>query len=151
MMHRDLSSSNVLLTTSLVAKLCDFRVMKATSPLSSDSSSRLTTVPGAIDFMPPQALVDDPQYGLPLDVFSFGCVVCHVITQQWPTPLPLTRFDPNTRKRVALSQVERRMRYIDQISDGSLQQLVMECLDDDQEERPPISLVSERIISIMTG
>ena len=30
--------------------------------------------------MPPGVFEDDPHYGLPLDVFSFGCVVCHVIT-----------------------------------------------------------------------
>ena len=42
----------------------------------------MTGVPGTVDFMAPEALVvDDLHYGLPLNVFSFGCVVCHVITQ----------------------------------------------------------------------
>ena len=84
MMHRDLTSNNILLTTSLVAKVSDFGTMKEVSPLSSD---RMTQVPGTADFMPPEAFADNPHYGLPLDVFSFGCVICHVITQQWPTPL----------------------------------------------------------------
>ena len=144
LMHRDLSINNILLTTSLVAKVCDFGVMKAVSPLSSD---RMTRVLGTLDFMPPEVLnfKDDPHYGLPLDVFSFGCVVCHVITQQWPY------IDPPTSKLVTLSEVEKRRYYIDHISEGSLKQLVITCLDNDPERRPPISLVSERITSIITG
>ena len=141
-MHRDLTSNNILLTTSLIAKVCDFVVMKEVSPLSSD---RLTGAPGSGHFMPLEAFVHNPHYGLPLDVFSFGCVVCHVITQQWPTPSSLKRRNPVTGKLVVLSEVERRQRYIDQISEGSLKQLVITCLDDDQERRPPISVVSERI------
>ena len=146
LMHRDLTSNNILFTTSLVAKVCDFGTIKVVSPLSSD---RMTQGPGTIHFMPPESFGDDPHYGLSLDVFSFGCVVCHVITQEWPTPS--FTFDPVTRKVVALSAVERRQHYIDQISGRPLKQLVITCLDNDQERRPPISLVSERITSIITG
>ena len=60
-------------------------------------------------------------------------------------------FDPKTRTRLVRTEVERRQHYIDQISEGSLKQLVITCLDDDQERRPPISVVSERITSIITG
>ena len=150
MMHRDLNSNNILLTTSLVAKVCDFRVMKEVSPLSSD---RMTKQPGTTNFMPPEVLDNDPHYGLPVDVYSFGCVVCHVITQQWPMPSGIfnTHRDPVNNRLVLLSAVERYQRYIDQISEGSLKQLVITCLDDDQERRPPISVVSERITSIITG
>ena len=148
LMHRDLTSNNILLTTSLVAKVCDSVKMKVVSPLSSD---RMSTAPGTAAFMPPEALVNDPHYGLALDVFSFGCVVCHVITQQWPAPLEQVHIDRNTFELRALSEVERRQRYIDQISEGSLKQLVITCLDNHSERRPPISLVSERITSIITG
>ena len=96
LMHRDLNSNNILLTTSLVAKVCDFAVMKVVSPLSSD---RMTQAPGTVVFMPPEAFGDDPHYGLPYDVFSFGCVVCHVITQEWPQPLHYVTFDPITDKK----------------------------------------------------
>ena len=143
LMHRDLHTNNVVLTTSLVAKVCDFGVMKVVSPLSSDM---MTKVPGTPDFMPPEVFQDNPHHGLPLDMFSFGCVICHVITQQRPTPLSWI-----TDSRLIRTEVERRQHYIDQINDGSLKQLVIKCLDDNQERRPPISLVSERITSIITG
>ena len=150
LMHRDLSSNNIVLTTSLVAKVSDFGVTKVVSPLSSDM---MIKVPGTLHFMPPdlEALMDNPHYGLPLDVFSFGCVICHVITQQWPTPSAHFIRDPNTNMFFALTEVKRRKDYIDQISEGSLKQLVITCLDDNQERRPPISQVSERITSIITG
>ena len=143
LMHCDLDCNNILLTTTLVAKISDFAVMKVVSPLSLDN---MTKIPGTVSFMPPEAFEDNPHYGLPLDVFSFGCVVCCVITQKWPTPLEST-----TKKGMILTEVERRKHYIDHINEGSLKQLVITCLDNDQERRPPISMVSERITSIITG
>ena len=62
LMHRDLSTNNILLTTSLVAKVCDFIVAKVVSPL---SSHKLSQAPGTAVFMPPEALKVDPHYGLP--------------------------------------------------------------------------------------
>ena len=99
-MHCDLNSNSILLTTSLVAKVSDFGVSMVMSPLASE---RMITAPGTLHFMPPEAFADDPHYGLPLDVFSFGCVVCHVITQQWPEPSK--NHDPTTG-RVIRSEVE---------------------------------------------
>ena len=155
MMHRNLTSNNILLTTSLVAKVCDFRTMKGIviekKRISRLLSGRLTKLPGIAHFMPPEALVDDPHYGLPLDVFSFGCVVCHVITQQWPSLKSNVSISPQAHELVGYSEVERREHCINEIREGSLKQLVITCLDNVQEKRPQISVVSERITSIITG
>ena len=139
LVHGDLNSDNIVLTTGLVAKVCNFGEMKVASPL---SLGTITKAPGTLN-MPPEALEEDPHYELPYDIFSFGCVLCHVITQKWPKPSVYVRFNR--------TEVERRIDYIDQISEGSLKQLVITCLDDDQEKRPPITLVSERITSIKAG
>ena len=32
----------------------------------------MTKAPGTVDFMPPEALDDTPEYGPPMDVFSFA-------------------------------------------------------------------------------
>ena len=145
MMHRDLNSNNILLTTSLVAKLGNFEAMKKVLILSEEMTK------GISEFLSPEAFKDHPHYGLPLDVFSFGCVACHVITQQWPFPRPERISNPMSSLPLALSQVERRKHYIDQINKGPLKQLVIACLDNNQEKRPSISVVSERITSIVTG
>ena len=148
-LHRDLSSNNVLLTTvrRLVAKISDFVVMKVVSPLSSEYRSK---VPGNVYFMP--APRENVHHGLPLDVFSFGCVVCHVITQQWPEPSSSSvANDPVNGPTSKVTEVQRRRRYIDQISNKSLKQLVIKCLDNDEKRRPLITVVDNTITSVIKG
>ena len=77
-MHRDLNTNNIVLIENLVTKITDLAVMKVVSPLSSD---KMTKVPGTVHFMPPEVFEDDPHALWLTIVFSFGCVVCHVITQ----------------------------------------------------------------------
>jgi len=57
--------------------------------------------------MPPESLANTPVYGPPMDVFSFAGIILHTFNQQWPRPTEQVQFDPKTRRRVALSEVER--------------------------------------------
>ncbi|XP_065887012.1 uncharacterized protein [Dysidea avara] len=139
-LHRDLNPYKILLNSNLVAKISNFRVASPYLP------NQMTGVPGLPDFMPPEAL--GQHYGLPLDVFSFGCVICHVISQLWPSPLSLVVTDPKPK---ILSEVERRQHCINQINDVSLKLLTMSCLDNDPEKRPQMPQVCRRITSIITG
>ena len=82
-LHRDLSSNNILLTALLRAKIGDLGVAKVVKV---DNKKSLTQVPGTADFMPPEAQVDMPIYDASLDVFSYGGVVFHTATQKWPAP-----------------------------------------------------------------
>ena len=66
-------------------------------------------------------------------------------------PLPLSVVDLKSRKKITVSEVERCKQYIDQISEESLKQLVITCLNSDQARRPLISLVNEKITSMITG
>ena len=141
--HRDLSPNNVLLTAHHVAKISDLGVAKV---IKADSRKTMTKAPGTVDFMPPEALDDTPEYGLPMDVFSFAGVILHTFNQQWPSPSKNVKFDPKTRRRVALSEVERRQQYLDKMTEAEvLRPLVEECLDDDPAVRPTIATVCERI------
>ena len=142
--HRDLSPNNVLLTSQFVAKISDLGVAKV---IQADSKKTKTRAPGTVDFMPPEALLETPEYGPPLDVFSYGGVILHVVNQEWPKPLHYVMTDPKTKKRVALSEAQRRQEHIDKMSGGpaGLQSLAEQCLDDDSAVRPPISDVSERM------
>ena len=142
--HRDLSPNNVLLTTHHVAKISDLGVAKV---IKADSRKTMTKAPGTVDFMPPETLARSPVYGPPMDVFSFAGIILHTFTQQWPSPTEAIRFDPKTRKMMALSEVERRQQYLDKmIGEGEvLRPLVEECLDYDPAVRPTIATVCERI------
>ena len=137
----DLSPNSVLLNTnSMVAKVAGFEV-------ASEGSNGDVKAPGTPSFMPPEALVDKPLYGLPLDVFSYGGVALYTVVGEWPEPSNQMEVDPKTRKRVALSEVERRQQYLDKMIEEAevLRPLVEECLDDYPARRPTIEIVSERI------
>ena len=149
--HRDLSSNNVLLTSHLVAKISDLGTAKMIRGDSKQTKSRLTTAPGTLHFMPPEALEeDDPVYGTPVDVFSFGGITLHLFSGEWPTPSGPKKRDPTTNKLVALSETQRRQRYLDAmtVEGAALKEMVMRCLDDDPNQRPPIREVSQMIKSV---
>jgi len=143
--HRDLSPNNILVTPHLEAKITDLGVAKAMTM--GPNSKTMTKAPGTAVFMPPEALDDKPVYGPPLDVFSFGGVILHITSRQWPTPKSWSQIDPKTRKRITLSEVERRLQYLDMMtgSDADLKPLVMSCLEDDPELRPTAADTSEKV------
>ncbi|XP_065908858.1 uncharacterized protein [Dysidea avara] len=142
--HRDLSPNTVLLMAHHVAKISDLGVAKV---IKADSRKTMTKAPGTVDFMPPESLTKRPEYGPPMDVFSFAGIVLHTFTQEWPSPSEQVQFDRTTRKRMALSEVERRQQYLDKMRAEAevLRLLVEECLDDDPAVRPTITVVCERI------
>ena len=142
--HRDLSPNNVLLTAHHVAKISDLGVAKV---IKADSRKTMTKAPGTVDFMPPEALNNTPEYGPPMDVFSFAGIILHTFNQQWPRPIEAIQFDPKTRNKVALLEVVRRRQYLDKMIGEAelLRPLVEECLDDDPAVRPTIATVCERI------
>ena len=142
--HRDLSPNNVLLTTHHVAKISDLGVAKV---IKADSRKTMTKAPGTVDFMPPECLANCPVYGPPMDVFSFGGIILHTFNQQWPRPSEQVQFDPKTRRKIALLEVERRQQYLDKMIGEAevLRPLVEDCLDDDPAVRPTTATVCERI------
>ena len=149
-LHRDLSPNNIMLTTELVAKIGDLGVAKVVRAGSKETISKLKltrAVPGTPEFMPPEALEVDSNYGTPIDVFSFGGLALYVFSEEWPSPSPLKQKDVNTKKMVALTEIQRRQQYMDRMAgvDGKLRKMVEDCLDDDPDKRPPIQEVSNTI------
>ena len=149
--HRNLSSNNVLLTSHLVAKISDLGTAKMIRADSKQTKSRLTMAPGNLYFMPPEALDEEnPIYGTPVDVFSFGGIALHLLSEKWPTPESHIKRDSSTKKMVSLSEVERRQQYLDAmtVEAAVLKEMVIQCLNDDPDQRPPIKEVSEKIKSL---
>ena len=150
--HRDLSSNNVLLSNDhFVAKISDLGTAKILRADSKQTTGRLTTAPGTLHFMPPEALdEEDPIYGTPVDVFSFAGVALHLFSEKWPAPSGRKKRDPTTKKMASLSEVERRQQYLDTmtVEGTALKEIVKRCLDDDPDERPTIQEVSQVIKSV---
>ena len=146
--HRDLSSNNVLISKRMEGKIGDLGTARLVDP---QKQSQMTKAPGTVVFMPPEALEDslDIHYGKELDVFSFGCVMLHTLSHQWPTPLPAVVTDPDTGVvKGGRSEVERRSNYFDRIDKsiaGVLTPLIVSCLNNLPKKRISIMRVCDQL------
>ena len=130
--HGQLYSNNILLSAQLVAKIGDL-VLPQIAKCSTDTSS-----PGVVDFMPPKS----EDTGLPTDAFSYGAVILHTITQQWPLPV-----DDETSESATPLQIDRRKKYLEKMS-GELKLLTISCLDDDPKSRPTAAELVESVTKV---
>ena len=138
--HRDLTASNVLLTSSYKAKIADLGVSRLADTF--NKQQLLTTAPGTLYAMPPEALKHNPKYNHKLDVFSYGCFILHVLTNK--VPLPSDQFIPkpgdSSDTFIQVSEWERRSEYIKMIpTENELLQLAEKCLTNKPQERPEMS------------
>ena len=145
--HRDLSSNNILLSEDMVAKISDLGMAKMICADSKQTKMRLTKLPGTVDFMPPETLLNEPSYGTPVDIFSFAAIAVHLFSEEWPTPLDLMKKDPNKTRPIALLEVERRQKYIDKMTGEAarLKSLVIGCLENDPDDRPGIAEIIKQL------
>ena len=142
--HRDISSNNILLTKHLVAKLSDFGMAKMIDP---QHAKTHTQVPGTLIFMPPESTSVNPKYHAPVDIFSFGCVTIHIMSHQWPIP-----EDQVTKDMRALTEIERRKKYLHEVKIITpLMMLIAGCLNNTPEQRPTISEVVQKLQNIVKG
>ena len=81
--HQALYSDNFLFTTGLTAKIGDIKT--GAKIVSDQVILSFRRRKNSNDFLPNSDYRYPQKYDLPLNVFSFGCVVYHVITQKWPT------------------------------------------------------------------
>ena len=145
--HRDLSSNNVLLSKGMKGKIGDLGTARLVDP---KRQSRITKAPGTVDFMPPEALdVANSNYGEELDVFSFGCVMLHTLSHQWPTPSQAVITDPETGIVTGgLSEVDRRSQHFESIFGNKpnlLIPLIKGCLSNLPKNRMSIDRVCDQL------
>ena len=154
--HQALYSDNILLTKGLTAKIGDFKTVSNQKDLSIKRNK------ASDDFLPD--LIQSHKYETSLNVFSFGCIVCHVITQKWPSiqgPLPdvdqhkmsgsvINHTDLKPTYMIDDWSVDKHQDYIDLFSNYSLKLLVEACLQSKSKNRPDMSQIHKKITSIMT-
>ena len=75
--HQALYSDNILLTKNLTAKIGDFKTVSNQRDLSIMQRNKASD-----DFLPDP--IQSHKYETSLNVFSFGCIVCHVVTRNGP-------------------------------------------------------------------
>ena len=149
--HRDLTSKNVLLDTSLTAKITDFgnsRIIDLDSDLTPES---MTAQPGTLDYMPPEAFGENPTYDIKLDMFSFGHLALFILTGAINKLLPLKNV---TQCGMQLrTEWERRYSYHESLfsllgKNHSFLHTVQQCLSDDPTKRSSASVVRVQLIEL---
>ena len=143
--HRDLSSNNVLLIAGSRAKVTDFGMVKLYDLNRSTSHhTTLTQCPGTLAYMSPEALEEPPMYTYKLDSFSLGVLGVQIMTRQFPDPgerFQIMKINdpriPSGRVRVDVPEVERRRSHINLIDPAHpLLPFALDCLKDRDTERP---------------
>ena len=132
--HRDLSANNVLVTEHLRAKIADLGQAKT---LKSIKTQKLSTAPGNVLHMAPEALQHGSPYDFKIDIFSFGCTVLHLVTEELPcTTEKFVQSANNTFMQV--SEADRRKKFIDLVASRSsvLHHIAIQCLDNKPTSRP---------------
>ena len=151
--HRDLSSNNILLTPNMTAKISDLAKAKILLENVSTGRSRMTTNPGNIDFMPPEAFMANPVYNTGIDEFSYGIMMIHVFSGKWPAPqIGQTRIEKieGENKPVPVTEAERRKEFLDDIGkDHPLMKLILKCINNDSLSRAHASEIVERLAEMV--
>ena len=150
--HRDLSSNNVLIIAGRRAKVTDFGMSKLAG--AAPSMTPLTMCPGTLAYMPPEALREPPRYTKKLDCFSEGVIMIQVCTRLWPEPGPRTQLvpfpaSPTGMTEVPVLETERRKNHIDLIDPShALLPIAMDCLKYQERERPSSEELCQRLAGL---
>ena len=150
--HRDLSSNNVLIIAGKRAKVTDFGMSKLA--VAAPTMTPLTMCPGTLAYMAPEALEEPPRYTKKLDCFSEGVIMIQVSTRLWPEPGPRTQLVPDSRSptgstKMPLLEPERRKNHIDLIDPNhALLPIAMDCLKYQEGERPSSEELCQRLAGL---
>ena len=133
--HRDLSSNNVLLTPNMTAKISDLGVARILN-LTPLQVSRMTQTPGTPAYMPPEVMVANPKYDTSVDEFSYGIMMIHMFSGRWPEP-QIGQIRTEQGRMIPVSEAERREVFLQAIgNDHPLMDLIQRCINNDTQLRP---------------
>ena len=140
--HRDLTTNNVMLTVGMKSKITDLGQARITDV----KATEMTPSPGISCYMPPEARANAPVYNESLDVFSFGVLIVHTVTQKWPIPASVMPTDYIQR-----TEVDTRRVYFKQMEESNvLTSLAKKCLSDDPKFRPHLSSITDDLQQLVT-
>ena len=151
--HRDLSSNNVLLIGNIRAKLTDFGMARLSDLNPQATRFTNTMCPGTDVYMPPEAVQDKPVYTEKIDCFSFGVIAVQTLTREFPKPGDRQKIVhvPHYPRplKMDVPEIERRQNHISQVDPNHpLLPIALDCLKDADGERPSAQQLCERLAAL---
>ena len=151
--HRDLSSNNVLLIGNIRAKLTDFGMARLGDLNPQATRFTNTMCPGTDVYMPPEAVQDKPVYTEKIDCFSFGVIAVQTLTREFPKPgdRQKTINVPHYPRplKMDVPEIERRQNHISRVDPNHpLLPIALDCLKDADGERPSAQQLCERLAAL---
>ena len=146
--HRDLSSNNVLLIgEGSRAKVTDFGMSKLIGM--NPRMTPLTMCPGTQAYMPPEALINPPQYSNKLDCFSHGVLTIQIVSRKIPNPGDAHVYDPQDGLLRQIPETDRRRRDLDLVDPNHpLLPLSLQCLGEREAVRPSADELSGSLATL---
>ena len=139
--HRDLSSNNILLIAGSRAKVADFGMCRLTDA----DAKMMTTCPGTVVYMPPEALREPPRYTDKIDTFSFGVVLVQILTRLFPNPGPSREVIDEVTERIVL-ETKRRENHIKLAKPNHpLLLIALDCLKNSDSQRATARDLCDRL------
>ena len=142
--HRDLNQGNVLLTEALTAKIADLGASKVIDY--SNEVIGMSTFPGALGYMPPEAMQSPAVYDTKLDCFSFGQLSLYVLNGVFPSLVDSNITAKDVQEK-SIQMAKRRSSLISLGSSHVMYNVIVQCLSDEPYKRPS----SRELASIMTN
>ena len=154
--HRDLSSNNVLLRGNVLAKVTDFGMARLGDINPHATRFTSTMCPGTDVYMPPEAVQDKPVYTEKIDCFSFGVITLQILTRLFPKPgdrMQKVELNhpglPRGTLMVQVPEADRRQNHISKVdTDHPLLPVILDCLKDKDNERPSAHQLCERVADL---
>ncbi|KAL4397845.1 hypothetical protein HN51_002379 [Arachis hypogaea] len=153
--HRDVKSSNILLTESMRAKVADFGFARI-GPMNSDQTHISTKVKGTVGYLDPEYM-KTYQLTTKSDVYSFGILLLEILTGRRPVELKKT-----VEERVTLRWAFRKfnegrvVELVDPLMEEAVNSdvlmkmfdLAFQCAAPVRTDRPDMKAVGEQLWSI---
>ena len=147
-MHRDIKSANVLIDGSFTAKIADMGLTRARV---ASTRGMMTAYVGTPTYMAPEMLNSATQYTEKTDVYSFGIILCELLSREIP-------YGDSTCSDEALEKAIIKGKRPSVPSHGSVSHLSLssgtykeyvslckECWDSDPLKRPPLKAALKRL------
>ena len=137
--HQGLSSFSILLTSKMMAKIDCFRTSRF--------PDRMVSLTHKYMYMAPEAMVEHPRYDISIDVFSYGIVMIHMFSGEFPHDvLPSGYADKESDRLCLRSEAERREKYLQAIgSDYPAMELILKCICNDPRMRPATGEILQQL------